>query len=57
LPPGHPERIALDKVLNRVAAVIRGFLSRQKVRKIRFINRVIGKKAYQITRDELMTVP
>ena len=28
LPPGHPDRMHLEKLLNTVAAIIRGFLSR-----------------------------
>jgi len=46
LPPGHPERVELEKILNLIAAVIRGFISRQYVRKVKFINRVTGKKAH-----------
>lgn len=57
LPPGHPDRIAVDKLLDRAAAVIKGFLARQKVRKIKFINRTTGKKAPHISREELLTIP
>ena len=57
LPPGHNKRKEVEKILDQVALIIKGFLVRQRYRKMRFIYRVTGKKAHEISDDDLYSLP
>lgn len=57
LPPGHAKRKGIERILDKVAGVIRGFLARQRYRKLRFIYLLTGTKAFNISDDDLLEIP
>jgi hypothetical protein len=53
LPPGHIKRKTVDKILDKVASVIKGFLARSRFKRIRFLNVVTGQKYHQMLEEDL----
>ena len=57
LPKTSKERKEAEKVVNKVTALIKGHLTRIKFKKIKFLNRVTGRKAHQIPLKDINMIP
>jgi hypothetical protein len=57
MPEQSKERKQINGVITMVNAVIRGFIQRQQFKKLQFLNLVAGKKANQISKEDINKVP
>lgn len=57
MPANSKELRQVNELVTKVNSMIRGYITRQRFKKLLFLNRVTGRKAVDISYDEVKKVP